>query len=148
MTKENLIEHLKKELSSKIENTLAELDGIQNAKASETKSSAGDKYETSREMMRFEEDKANSQLAKLRQQLHQINQINTTQSSDKIGFGSLVKTNHTTFLMGIALGKVLVDSTEVFVISLASPMGQNFLNKHVGDEVNMNNLTYKISEIN
>ena len=63
-------------------------------------------------------------------------------------FGSLVKTDKSTFLMGIALGKVTVGEKDVFAISLASPMGQNFLNKQVGDEINMNNLTYKITEIN
>ncbi|MCH2232972.1 MAG: hypothetical protein MK078_01880 [Crocinitomicaceae bacterium] len=148
MTKASLIDFLKKEITEKIEAVLSELNGIQKAKASETKSSAGDKYETSREMMRFEEEKANTQLSKLRQQLHQLKQINPTQTHDTIQFGSLVVTSESTFLMGIPVGKVNFQDQEVFAISLASPMGQNFLKKQVGDEISMNNLTYKITEIN
>ena len=147
MNKEKLLQFLKNETSQKIEDVLTTLEGIQKAKAADTKSSAGDKYETSREMMRFEEEKANNQLAKLRQQLHQLNQINTSQTPTSVQFGSLVLTDQSIFLMGIPIGKTQLDSQEVFAISLASPMGQKFLDKQVGDEISMNNLTYKITEI-
>src|SRR5690554_5841010 len=88
--KKRLIEQLKKQLQNDIalyENSLADLqDDISN----ETKSSAGDKFETSREMMEQERQKAVFHLQRLRRTLQQIDELGSSKF-EKIENGALVR---------------------------------------------------------
>lgn len=111
---------------------------------SETKSSAGDKYETTRELMQAEMERLSHQLAevsKLREALYQAEMAVPT---DVISIGSTVKTNRGTYFLAAGLGKIAVGAEDVFVISAASPIGQLLVGKTVGEEIVFNGVSQRI----
>ena len=145
--KQQICNTLKSALLEKIAEVQEILDSAKLAKESETKSSAGDKYETSREMIQFEQDKAMGQLGKLKQQLHELNKVTFDKIHDKIQFGSLVKAENGDFFLGIPYGKIEVDGKAFFAISMASPIGQAILNKKAGESFSLNTKSFKIITI-
>ena len=127
-------------LEQKIKVAKESVSCIQEARNNETKSSAGDKYETSREMMQAELDK---QSLLLQQFIHQKNvflKIQKTKPSEKIDFGSWVETNQGNYLIAVGVGKV----RDAFVISLASPLGIALKGQKRGDKISFQNKEYKI----
>ena len=110
----------------------------------ETKSSAGDKYETTRAMMHFELEKLSGQLSeaeKLREALFQAAEAPQTSA---ITVGHVVTTNLGTYFIGIGLGKIMVENKSVFAISTASPIGNLLLGKTLGDEIVFNAVSQRI----
>ena len=131
-------------LVEKLSEIKRSLDETNDAKNQETKSSAGDKYETSREMIQFESDKLESQFNKTKLQLHEINAINTEKKIESVTQGALVKTNLNTLFFSIPLGNFKFEEQELFLLSMASPMGQILRNKKLGDKVSFNGNTIEI----
>ena len=105
------------------------------ARDGDTKSSAGDKYETGREMMQIEIEKNKLQLAHAKHLKDELCRISVQKKYIKAAFGSLVITNHGNYFLSIGIGKMIVTEAIVFAISLDSPLGKLFLNKHVGDKI-------------
>lgn len=98
----------------------------------ETKSSAGDKYETARAMIQQEIDKFSLQLQDAESQKARLSTL--PQTNDLvIRNGSLVITNHGNFFIAISIGQLVVDNKNYFAISAASPIGSMLLNKRRGD---------------
>src|SRR5258707_5924053 len=84
---------------------------IQFAQASaneETKSSAGDKYETGRAMAQLEIEKNSAQLAEANKLKQILLQLVTTQTTDSIQAGSLVITNQGRFYISIPAGQFTI----------------------------------------
>lgn len=112
------------------------VDALAAAKESrdnDTKSSAGDKFETGRAMMQQEMDKIEQQLHQLQQQIHQLQAIDNLAPQHQIGLGSLVQTDKNTYFLAIGLGKFDFAQQSMWVISTASPIAQRMLGKKVGD---------------
>ena len=130
-------------LEQKIKIAQESISCIQEARNNETKSSAGDKYETSRAMMQAELDKQNILLQQFIQQKNVFLKIQKTKPSEKIDFGSWVETNQGNYLIAIGIGKV----REAFVISLASPLGMVLKGQRIGDKTTFQNKEYKINII-
>src|SRR5690349_19772436 len=71
----------------------------------DTKSTAGDKHETSRAMIHIEQETITKQLNDALEQKVLLEKIDCSLSSSKIIKGSLVKTNGNYLFLSIALGK-------------------------------------------
>lgn len=127
-------------VADKLKGIQQEFDALQESLLSETKSSAGDKHETGRAMAQLEQEKLSRQLSETRKTLEGLKQIDPHKTSPNIGFGSLVKTNRGYFFLSVGIGPINVDKTRVFCITAGSPLGQKILNKHQGDQVEMNGL--------
>src|ERR1700679_1100847 len=80
------------------------LDDAQAAANDETKSSAGDKYETSREMIQQETDRNQAQLNEANKLLVALNQINVSAVCETALPGSLITTNNGKFYIAISAG--------------------------------------------
>lgn len=134
-------------LDQKIIDLEKEISSTQDSANSETKSSAGDKHETSRAMAQLENERLRKQLNNLFQLKSALNEISTSQnSSNKIEVGDYIKTDKGNFYLTVGLG--LIKSTSpFFCISLVSPLGGLFHQKKVGDNINLNNNKYSILEI-
>ena len=130
-------------LDKKIKTVQESISYIQEARNNETKSSAGDKYETSRVMMQAELDKQNLLLQQFLQQKNVFLKIQRSKPSEKIDFGSWVETNQGNYLIAVGIGKV----KEVFVISLASPLGKALKGLRKGDKTSLQNKEYRITTI-
>jgi len=113
----------------------------------ETKSSAGDKYETTREMMQAEMERLSHQLAEVAKLNEALFHAETAVPTTTVGIGSLIKTTTTTYFLAAGLGKVIVAGQPVFVLSAASPMGNLLLGKTVGDVVVFNGEVQTVLEV-
>ena len=113
----------------------------------DTKSSMGDKYETTREMMQIEIDKLQYQLADAQNQLLGLKVLDASRKCEKAEPGALVSTDKGVFYIAVGLGKVVVGNESVMVISPASPIGKIMLGNTAGSSFTLNQSTYNISEI-
>lgn len=125
-------------LDSNIQNAEAVIANAREAARNETKSSAGDKYETAREMMQQDIDLNNARLLQLRKQLEVLDRIAIDTISDIIIPGSIVTTSLGNYFIAISAGKLLVDGQTYYAISMDSPLGAQLKGKKAGDEFIIN----------
>ncbi len=111
------------------------IDDTREAALGETKSSAGDKYETGREMMLAEIERLGQQVDEVARLREGLFAVEGAMPGTEVTLGSLVKTNRATYFLAVGLGKVTVSGVEVFVLSTASPIGQLLLGKTVGEQI-------------
>lgn len=110
---------------------------IQDAANQETKSSAGDKYETGRSMLQLEKDKLAQQLEQAVEVHRQLVELPQTSPGGPIAVGHLISTSEGWYLLAAPLGKVTVYQQPVFVLSPAAPLGKMLLGKTIGDEIRL-----------
>ena len=134
-------------VSNKISHAVGLMNEAQESANSDTKSSAGDKHETSRAMAMLEKDKAASQLAQANKLKQLLSQINPNIVSKKVGLGSLVKTNNGWFYISVGIGKVTVSGKTAFCMSLASPLGQALRDKKNGDTIYFNQQNIRVEKL-
>lgn len=114
----------------------------------DTKSSAGDKYETSREMVQGEITQNTRQLEEAVKLYSVIEQIkHSDNSSGTVVVGSLVKTDKGYFYIGIPVGMVVLEGKSYAIISSSSPIGQSLMGKKLGDQFLFQNKTFTIQDI-
>ncbi len=130
-----LIQQLNEQLDTQIETAQSAINSAKESKNNETKSSAGDKFETGRAMMQIEQEKNEMQLGKTLQLKSLLKQVDLKKQHETVGFGSLVITNRGKYFIAIGIGKVEVDGEICFAISVDSPVGKLLLGKRVGEEV-------------
>ncbi len=147
ISKQKLIICITNSLNEKIQILEEERNSINKEKNEITKSSAGDKFETSRSTLQIEYDKLNHQIIQLKDQLNKIVLIESNKTFSKIRYGALVITNSSYYLVSICLGKYSIDNKSVFVISLTSPIGQILVDKKRGDHIIFNNKKEEIIDI-
>lgn len=123
------------------------METAQAAANAEEKSSAGDKYETTRAMMQIERDKAAEQLEeglKLKRVVEGIiPQINST----RIGLGSLVVTDSVHFYIAISAGKVDIGDQSFLTVSIQAPIAITLLKLKKGETFVFNKQQLSIREI-
>lgn len=113
-----------------------------------TKSSAGDKHETSRSITQLEQEKLGKQQETIRQSLAILSRIDPDKKNETVQLGSLVQTEKMTFFVSIGIGKLhMQDHSELFCISPMSPLAQQLLGKKKGDSVHINQSTYTILSV-
>jgi hypothetical protein len=106
--------------------------------ANDSKSSMGDKYETSREMSQQEINRLDQQFAVNQQHIFNLRNLVFQNKSSKILLGSLVITNIGRFFITVSLGEIKLENQSVFMISPGSPIAKLLNGKKVGGEFEMN----------
>jgi len=134
-------------VKTRIETAKQAIDDAQEAAGEETKSSAGDKYETGREMMQQETDRSQAQLNEANKLLIALNQINIDTTSPSAAPGSLVITDGGKFYLAISAGSINLDGEGYFAVSPASPIGGKLLGRKTGDEFSLNGKHYRVKEV-
>lgn len=134
-------------LDKKIERLRGQINDAQQAASDNTKSSAGDKFETGREMMKREIDKLSLQLSQASRQQHLLEQIDPNKSHEKIGAGSLVHTSEGIYYFSVPVGKISTDQGTFFALSLAAPIGKALQGKQAGDLVHFMQRQIKIESV-
>jgi transcription elongation GreA/GreB family factor len=119
----------------------------QQAQKDDTKSSAGDKYETGREMAQQETDRNMAQLTEANKLKITLNTISPDIISTQVDNGAIVVTNHGNFYIGISAGALAIDGKSYFAISLASPIGIKMRGLKIGDKFSLNGKDYSITGI-
>jgi hypothetical protein len=133
-------------VQQRIDTAMEAMLETQESANSESKSSAGDKYETGRAMAQLERDRHAQLLADSQRMLQELQHIDLVPAV-VIRSGSLVKTSRGTFFISIGAGRIPVDGTDYLAVSSASPMGMALRGKRVGDIAMFNNVTYIIEEV-
>lgn len=113
---------------------------------SDTKSSAGDKYETGREMMQQEIARNEQQLHEARKLLHAMSRIPVKDCSTGSP-GALVITDRERFYLSISAGQLELDGTTYFAISPTSPIGLKLGGLQAGDQFTFNQKSFTIQQI-
>jgi len=116
------------------------------ALASETKSSAGDKHETGRAMLQLEIEKASQQLEGIHEMRLILSKIRIDDISEVLKLGSVVITNHGNYFLAISAGEINISGIKYFAVSTASPIGKLLLGKSVGNAFDFNH-QYVIQEV-
>ncbi|MDF3028770.1 MAG: hypothetical protein K0S23_3077 [Fluviicola sp.] len=146
MNKKALFEHLSGIIKEKISRLQSDIADLQKGIAEDSKSSAGDKFETSREMAQQELGKLSTQLNE-QQRLKSLIDNQSADKSTQVQLGAIVETNKGLFLIGIPIGNSSFQGKEVIGIGLGAPLGQLLLNKKKSDQVSFNNQQFNIEEI-
>lgn len=134
-------------LNEKIIALKQQADDLQQSIASETKSSVGDKYETSRAMLHLEQEKNNHHLREAQDQRSVLHSLERHIPGEKVTAGSLVKTNKGWFFISGAFGKTNLDIGIVMAISSVSPLGKSLTDHKVNDSIKVLETTYLIEDI-
>lgn len=135
MTKIELHTHCCALLEARISRLEHQINDAQQAASDDTKSSAGDKFETSREMMKREIDKYNLQLTQADKQLRMLRQLKPGAQKTKVEPGSLVQTNEGWYYFSVPLGKLSLAAETFFALSLVAPIGQALKGQAVGANI-------------
>ena len=145
MNKSEILQIIQKKLSEKIDN-LERLIAETRASNNETKSSMGDKYETSREMVQQEINNLQIQLNENLRAKNSLKLMNIN-AHQIVGLGSLVKTDKGLFYIAVSLGEIIFNDDKIFVISTESPLAKEMLGKSQNAEFSINNNKQQIVKI-
>jgi len=145
--KGHLLNQLNTLLNEKIDSLNKAIKETIESRDLQTKSSAGDKHETSRAMMQIELDNLSMQLKKNNALKFELSKINLSKKYQVVERGSLVITNEGSYFISIGVGKVVVDNNTFYCISLGSPIGKQLYNKKIGDSFSFMNKELKIQKI-
>ena len=145
--KSDLLKACNKYIQSRIGNIQKAIENAQASANEETKSSAGDKYETGRAMMHLENENNSVQLIQALDVQKVLQQINILTVNDTIGLGSLVFTSIGNYFLSISAGAISIEKKEYFAISPGSPIGQLLTGKSPGDVITFNKRRIEIDAV-
>jgi transcription elongation GreA/GreB family factor len=134
-------------VQERIDACQAAIHAAQESANSETKSSAGDKYETGRAMAQNERDRNTIQLRQAQQLQGELVRINPELPCDTVRPGALVQTSLGHFYISISAGKLTVGGQDYFAVSAAAPVAAALAGKRTGEQVQFNGKPVKISAI-
>ena len=141
--KSELLNHLEQKIQD-ISNAITSLAESRDA---DTKSSAGDKHETSRAKIQTEIDQLSKQIINAQRQKNNLSIIDTSHLNIIADVGSLVETNKGYFFISTGWGRIQIQDENYFVISIESPIGRLLKNKKKGDSIQFRNTAYDILSV-
>jgi len=133
-----------KAIKSRITNAEHALQQAREASQDDTKSSAGDKYETTREMMQQDIDRNNAQLYEAKKIQFQLEQCKNAEINGQIKPGAIVQTSKALLYVAVSIGQLEIDQHIIFAVSPASPIGQILIGRSCGDNFVFNGIDQKI----
>ena len=118
-----LFEFCQAYVAEKIASATGAMEKAQKEANLETKSSAGDKYETGRSMMQLEKEKYALHLQEALRLKEYLASIDLSHECEQVEEGAVVETDHGNFFFSIAAGNFFYKK-EYICISIASPIGR------------------------
>lgn len=126
-------------VESKVKDRLNELQSALNdalaATSEDSKSTAGDKHETSRAMAHLEQEKLGLQYAEVLKVQELLHRIDPKVENEKVGLGSLVETSIGWLFLSVGLGQIELEGEKIFCLTPIAPLGKVLLGKKAGDEI-------------
>ena len=118
------------------------MQAAQESSSSETQSSAGDKYETGREMANAERDRNAAHMQQAQQLQVELGRINPETVCDTVRSGALVSTSLGQFYISISAGKL--NGHDVFAVSAAAPVAVALKGLRAGQEAVFNGKAVRV----
>lgn len=147
--KQKVIGMIRAKLEERLSTIKLGLNSALQASVDETKSSAGDKYETSREMLQQDINRFQVQLKEAEKDEITLNRLldNINTINGSVRKGNLVKTNKGIYFVGISIGAIKIDSHIVYGISAEAPIGKLLLGKSIGGRFVFNGVEQEVEAI-
>ncbi len=139
--------HLTEVIEQKIQTAKDEIESARSSIVEDTKSSAGDKYETNREMIQADMSRNEMNFAKAQELKDELRRININATHEQVAIGSMVSTPKGNYFISIGLGVVNLGKEKVFCISEASPIGELLMGKKEGDSISFRGEEIPIKKI-
>jgi transcription elongation GreA/GreB family factor len=127
--------------------TKAAIAEAREAANNETKSSAGDKYETAREMMAQDINLNMSRLSELQKLKAALSLIPVSGNCTTVQSGAVVHTSNGNFYLAVSAGVLHIDGRRYYAISPSSPMGIKLAGHTTGDIVELNGKHFTIERV-
>ncbi|MBC7826501.1 MAG: hypothetical protein H7122_02055 [Chitinophagaceae bacterium] len=134
-------------IQKRIEAVKSTVESAQQAANLEEKSSAGDKYETSRAMNHLEQEMHSRQLAENLKELATLHSIDASIIYTFGHAGSFLECSGISFFIAAGLGKQTIDSNIVFFLSPHAPLARSLQNKKAGDSFLFNTTLLTIVDV-
>lgn len=145
--KEQLYGFCQRWVDDRIAMAQGNIQAAQAAANEETKSSAGDKYETARAMAQLEIEKAAAILAEAGKQKQLLGKISTGAKTSTVQLGSLAHTNHGWFYISLSAGMAEIDRVAYLCLSPVSPLGQAMMGLQQGGRFSFNQRHYMVKAV-
>jgi transcription elongation GreA/GreB family factor len=133
MQKDPLYQQCIEILKDRVSQAIQSMDDAQQSANSETKSSAGDKYETGRAMAHLDKERHTRRHAAALDALTRLQRLRPDGVMTEIELGALVETNLGWYYLTVGIGEVEFENIVVQVISPESPIGSLLLEMDLGD---------------
>lgn len=146
-TKTSLLAACKEYVGQRIDNARQAIASASDAASDDTKSSAGDKFETTREMMQQELTRHQQLLTDAKRMEQVLANLDARVDDGPARLGSLVITNHRIFFIAISIGQLHIGGISYWVISPASPLGQRLIGVKTGEQIAFNDSIYQITKV-
>ena len=145
--KQSIKSEVLRQLDLKIKDISNAIKSLSESRDSDTKSSAGDKHETSRAKIQVEIDQLSKQLINAQRQKNNLSIIDTSHLNIIADVGSLVETNKGYFFISTGWGRIQIQDENYFIISVESPIGRLLKNKKKGDSIQFRDTAYDILSV-
>ena len=123
------------------------MNDAQDAANEDTKSSAGDKYETGREVMQQEVELNRTRLNELNKFKLALDMIKADQKNDTAIPGALVQTSNGSYYIAISVGQLKQNGNTYYSISIESPIGAKMKGLKAGEQFMLNGRNFVIESI-
>ena len=147
MMREKLLAKCADYVEERVSRLQSSIKDLEHDLGNETKSSAGDKYETSREMMNTEINKLQNQLQSFKKLKEVLAVIENRKASTTVQLGSIVKTDAANYFISIPVGEIKVEEEKFYAIGLNSPIGKLLLGKQEGEKFIFQQKEFSIKKI-
>lgn len=136
--KRELVNACESYLEERIQRIEVAIKDLEDALKLETKCSMGDKYETGRAMLHLEFEKLSAQYEEYRKLGKTLSFVKSGQSSETVGFGSVVYTSSANYFISIPAGEIIVEKKKFYAIGANAPIARILMGKKEGDRVVFN----------
>ena len=123
------------------------IDQAQQAANQEEKSSAGDKYETSRAMGHLQKDMHARQLTEHAKEQASLYQINVDAVYPAATAGAFISCPGVSFFIAAGLGKQATEGQTIYFLSPQAPLARSLEHKKAGDSISFNAMNLIILDI-
>lgn len=134
-------------IQQRIEAVRSSMDDAQKAANNEEKSSAGDKYETSRAMNHLEKDMQARQLAENLKELANLHTVDVGTIYSKGIAGAFIQCEDVSFFVVAGLGRQIIESGTIYFLSPNAPLARILQDKKVGDSFLFNTVQRNILDL-
>ena len=146
--KDLLFNHCENHINTKLKNYLKIDQELFKSLNEETKSSAGDKHETTRAMIQIEREKNSKRIKEIENSKKQLIVIKSVQLNNlKVSPGSIIFTSNNNYFISISSEIYSSDTNKIYCVSTNTPIAKSYFGKKIGDIVTFNNIDSKIEKI-
>lgn len=146
--KNQILQYIKNHLDQRLQAAWDAMQAAQESANNESKSSAGDKYETARAMGQLDRDMHARIYEQARQERLIVEKIDEKMTCNKAVLGAFVKTTMGDFFIAVSIGKAMVEGENLMIISPQSPIGEALMDKSIGEKFTFRTQQVAILDIN